>query len=381
MKRAVGLCLMVLAVAVTVVLAAQRSSAQAPPVATIALPEPGEAMELFPGCNFISLTFPDGTATQAVVDAVTPPETVQALWRQTPSLDRFEGFSPAFPQASDLLSVNFLDPVWICLPLGPLPAPTSPTPAVAPLTGTPTPAPAVSATPTPAAQLTADLALTDLLLQTKPQGNVVVQLKNNGPDSLVNVNVDVWCSTVDVKRYDGSPASGQEVTSPIPVSLSSGQTADFQTGLSIDISQAAYVVSCEVKPAFIDPDPTNNYSGLIFSLDADLAVTDIVAPNLPPYSNLYVHITNNGPDSLVNTAVLMSCSVNERPYYGMPSGYEVSGPLTATLSPGQTGEFATGISVNTEQARYDVTCTVDNPLYDHNAANNEHSETFPAAPG
>jgi hypothetical protein len=101
------------------------SLASAQPVATIALPSPGGTKQLYVGCNNISLTFPDGTPSQTVVQAVDPTDAVEAIWRYNVVLNGFEGFSPAYPQASDLLTVDFLDAVWVCMVLpGPLPTPT-----------------------------------------------------------------------------------------------------------------------------------------------------------------------------------------------------------------------------------------------------------------
>ena len=103
---------------------------QAQPVASIALPPPGSTVQLYAECNNISLTFPDGTASGTVVQAVTPTGVVQAMWRHNAAENRFAGFSPAAPQASDLPAVNFLDAVWICVTASavgpsPTPAPTS----------------------------------------------------------------------------------------------------------------------------------------------------------------------------------------------------------------------------------------------------------------
>jgi cysteinyl-tRNA synthetase len=100
---------------VVVLLAGSREPVSAQPVASIALPAPGGTEQLYAGCNNISLTFPDGTPSQTVVQAVTPAGTVETLWRFNGPLNRFEGFSPAYPQASDLMSVNFLDAVWLCI--------------------------------------------------------------------------------------------------------------------------------------------------------------------------------------------------------------------------------------------------------------------------
>jgi murein DD-endopeptidase MepM/ murein hydrolase activator NlpD len=108
-------------------------------VATIALPPPGAAKALYEGCNNIALTFPDGTASQAVVDAVTPAGVVQAMWRHNAALSTFEGFSPAARGASDLLSVSFLDSVWLCVAEG-LPTGLTSPPATPTATSVPSPA-------------------------------------------------------------------------------------------------------------------------------------------------------------------------------------------------------------------------------------------------
>jgi hypothetical protein len=137
-----------LAVAVVAALLAIRGpSVQAQPVASITLPSPGSIKELYPGCNNISLTFPDGTTSQMVLQAVTPAGAVEAMWRHNAALNAFEGFSPAAPQASDLLTVNFLDSVWLCVAAALPPAPTS-TPATATATSVPLTATRVPPTPT-----------------------------------------------------------------------------------------------------------------------------------------------------------------------------------------------------------------------------------------
>jgi hypothetical protein len=355
-----------------VLLAVHGPSAQAQPAATIAMPEPGEAKDLYEGCNLLSLTFPDGTTSEEVIDAVTPPGTVQALWRQTPALDRFEGFSPAFPQASDLLEVSFLEPVWICIPrsLGPKATPTpTPAPAWAPPTPTPTPA--------PASALTADLAITELLLQNRPQGNVIARIKNNGPGTLSNVTTTISCGTESVVRYDGAPAAGEGFEGPLIVSLGPGQTADFPTALSIDVSQAYYIVSCTVEVDFYDANLSNNVSGRVFSLEADVAVTDIF-PDNQPEGKLYARLTNNGPDSQVKTTDLLGCSYVATTT-DLRTWTKAVAPsfTTVSLSPGQTKEFDVTMSIDNSCTWYDVTCEVQVQFSDSNAANNTYFEAIP----
>jgi hypothetical protein len=103
-----------LALVVGMFAASWSSVVQAQPVASIALPSRG-TVQLYSGCNNIALSFPDGTDSQTVLNAVTPAGVVQTMWRHNAALNTFEGFSPAAPQASDLLTVNEWDAVWLCL--------------------------------------------------------------------------------------------------------------------------------------------------------------------------------------------------------------------------------------------------------------------------
>ena len=64
-------------------------------------------------CNAVITTYPDNTPIATIVDAVTPPETAEWLWRFEG--DTWRGWSPAFPQASDLTEVDRLDVVFICV--------------------------------------------------------------------------------------------------------------------------------------------------------------------------------------------------------------------------------------------------------------------------
>jgi hypothetical protein len=108
-----------------------RQPVQAQPAATMALPDPGGVKQLYPGCNAVALTFPNGTIAQTVANAVSPAGSIQAIWRYNAAQQRFEAFSPAAPQASDLLSVDFLEAVWICV-AGALPTPSAVAPAPVP---------------------------------------------------------------------------------------------------------------------------------------------------------------------------------------------------------------------------------------------------------
>lgn len=134
--------------ALVALLAAGYYTARAQPVAEVALPAPGASQPLYPGCNNISLTFPDGTASTTVAQSVTPAGMLQSMWRHNASMNKFEGFSPAAPQASDLATVDFLDAVWLCLPVATPTAQAAP-PAATPATG-PTSASPATVAPTDA---------------------------------------------------------------------------------------------------------------------------------------------------------------------------------------------------------------------------------------
>lgn len=74
-----------------------------------------ESVDLLPGCNPIAVTWPDATAIETVVEAVAPAEALDAIWKFDPESGQWQGHSPAAPEASDLLSVNTLDAVFICM--------------------------------------------------------------------------------------------------------------------------------------------------------------------------------------------------------------------------------------------------------------------------
>ena len=74
-----------------------------------------ETVELFRACNNVAITWSSGTQTSVVAAAITPASAVQGIWRFDNNRQLFEGFSPQFPQASDLQTVNLIDAVFICM--------------------------------------------------------------------------------------------------------------------------------------------------------------------------------------------------------------------------------------------------------------------------
>lgn len=84
------------------------------PVATPTPLPPGfEAVDLAAGCNPVTTTYPDGTAIETVAAAVGPAGNLESLWEFEGGL--WLGYSPAYPQVSDLAAKNFLDVVFICV--------------------------------------------------------------------------------------------------------------------------------------------------------------------------------------------------------------------------------------------------------------------------
>ena len=346
---------------------------QAQPVATIALPEPGEAKELFAGCNLISLTFPDGTTSEEVIDAVTPPEAVETIWRQTAALDRFEGFSPVFPQASDLLTVHRLDPVWICISKtrGPLPPPVVATPTS--VVATPTPGP----TPAPTSGQLVDLAITGMHLQ-RPEGRVWIYIVNKGPNSLVNATAQLQCIVPSFTPFDDNLVAGNGFQGPLSLTLAVGQMRDLATALTIDVGKGEFEVLCEItNESFTDPNLYNNKEWDYFEPVADLALTDLFAPD-PTAGELYARITNNGPDTLVNAPAQLQCSYTVIfEFMGTKTFTDPPVPITVSLVPGETEAWDTQVKVAPALGEFDVKCELSAD-YDPNKANNTHSVVIPA---
>jgi hypothetical protein len=82
---------------------------------TVSAPAVTETVALAVGCNNVVLTWPDATPTSQVAAAVSPAEALIAVWRFDAAQERFFGFAPQAPQASDLPLVNRLDAVFLCL--------------------------------------------------------------------------------------------------------------------------------------------------------------------------------------------------------------------------------------------------------------------------
>ena len=64
-------------------------------------------------CNPNATTYPDSTPIGTIAASVVPPGELESLWGFEG--DTWRGWSPAFPQASDLTEVDRLDVVFICV--------------------------------------------------------------------------------------------------------------------------------------------------------------------------------------------------------------------------------------------------------------------------
>jgi hypothetical protein len=76
-------------------------------------PESAETMNLIAGCNPLATTYPDGTTVQTLTYATSPVGILEAIWKFEGGVWR--GYSPEFPQASDLTVTSFLDVVFLCV--------------------------------------------------------------------------------------------------------------------------------------------------------------------------------------------------------------------------------------------------------------------------
>jgi hypothetical protein len=64
-------------------------------------------------CNPVANTYPNSTTIAAIAAAVSPPGLLEAIWRFAP--DTALGYSPFYPEVTDLTAMSFLDVVIICI--------------------------------------------------------------------------------------------------------------------------------------------------------------------------------------------------------------------------------------------------------------------------
>lgn len=110
-------------------------------------------------------------------------------------------------------------------------------------------------------------------------------------------------------------------------------------------------------------------------LKADLAITDIFQKSAP-VGWLFVRITNNGPGTVSNVQVGITCS---RTTWTSTTSVTDNSALSflINLQPGQTGEYDLSSQVDTSKYFYTMACQLNVPFNDPNLNNNSYSETIP----
>lgn len=73
------------------------------------------SVNLAPGCNQVSSTFPDNTPPQEIALAISPMTAVAAIWVADRSTGLFRGFNPNAVDLSDLRAVNRGDLIRACV--------------------------------------------------------------------------------------------------------------------------------------------------------------------------------------------------------------------------------------------------------------------------
>jgi PKD repeat protein len=74
-----------------------------------------EQIALFPGCNNVAVTWPNGTAMSVVAAAISPANPLIAVWRFDNIRQLFVGYSTLPGAPNDLITVNRAEPVFICM--------------------------------------------------------------------------------------------------------------------------------------------------------------------------------------------------------------------------------------------------------------------------
>jgi hypothetical protein len=89
----------------------------APLAAPQAAPQPNtDSVDLFVGCNNVSLTHRPGTQMGDVATGVQPAAILESIWRYNNATARFSGYSPLRNAPNDLLTVEMRpEPVFICV--------------------------------------------------------------------------------------------------------------------------------------------------------------------------------------------------------------------------------------------------------------------------
>jgi hypothetical protein len=94
--------------------AAPTPSPGGPGATPTPLPPGMEAVPLFEGCQFQTWTGVDAISPEQLAALVSPPASLISLWAMQPA-PVWKGYSPQFPDVSDMEPVNLLDVVAMCM--------------------------------------------------------------------------------------------------------------------------------------------------------------------------------------------------------------------------------------------------------------------------
>jgi len=72
-------------------------------------------VDLVAGCNPVAITFQDNTPIQTIASCVSPPEILIAIWEFEAPMGIWLGYSPQFPEVSDLTEKDRLDVAFLCV--------------------------------------------------------------------------------------------------------------------------------------------------------------------------------------------------------------------------------------------------------------------------
>jgi hypothetical protein len=333
-KTRVLIGLVVAAAVAVAFLATHGPPVRAQAVATITMPAPGGTKPLYSGCNNIGISFPDGTDSLTVIQAVTPVGAVDAMWRYNAALNKFEGYSPAFPQASDLLTVNFLDAVWLCMVEG--------LSAVAPPTGQVLPPPVICPGPPMVASFTAT-------------PNTIA----SGQSTLLS-----WGPVQDTDHLVIDQGIG-EVAGSGSAAVSPAATTTYTMTATGCGGTSTYQVTVTVNPASANLEPV------------DLFI-DWNDPNTP----VLLTVENKFGDDLFNVTMGLTCTMERYPKGQVnavpPEAQQTnSAQVSITVAWGSTTDVDTGFS-SFDLAHHDylVYCTISAVDFTDTSPLNSYMEVF-----
>ena len=102
----------------------------------------------------------------------------------------------------------------------------------------------------------ADLAVTDIFPENLPHGDLKARITNHGPTPLTSYQAELFCHAHGISW--GGPEKGRddrEGHQQVVLSLGSGDTDEFETGIKIDANLYQYEVFCEI---WIEHDHNHN---------------------------------------------------------------------------------------------------------------------------